>query len=208
MKSPKFVIWTFVLTIFALSSSLRGQVVAGEQLQPELGVYVDIDEEKWGAAKLNLRITNNNFQAFFFDADDLLVEPPLESIIVHYQNFVKKSNARQTIVLSKDGMMLTNKRVIKPPHRYQVRIFLRKNVVPIEYYKKPYEEKEFIGMHIINQLGGSELYDKTHSDPQSVPVAIEEVEGEAQKTGGDNAAEPEATDKEAAGEKSSASEAT
>ncbi|MBK1857000.1 hypothetical protein [Cerasicoccus arenae] len=172
MKFVTSLRFAFALMVLFSGSALRAQVEEGQKLEPELGVYMPIDEAKWGAAEANLRIVNNNFQMYFLDADKLLIKPPLEDVIVHYSNFIKKSNADLTIVLKKDGMMLTSNRVISPPYRYQVRVFLKKMVTPTEYYKEPYEEKEYIGMHMINQLGG-EFYDKSKTEPVSVPVEVE-----------------------------------
>jgi len=161
---------TLLLWLGANSLGADPSVQAGQKLVPELGLYVDIDEEKWGAAQLNLRIVNNNFRMYFLDEDKSLVEPELDSAIVHYGNFIKDANARFTIVLEKEGLAFTSKRVIPPPHRYMCRIFLRKTVDPPGYYEKPYEEKEFIGMHTLNQLGGDQLYEKTHTEPESIPL--------------------------------------
>jgi len=157
---------------------------AGQALAPELGIYVEIDEDKWGASEINLRIVNNNFQFFFLDADKLLVDPPIPSVIVHYGNFIKDSNAKETVLLQQEGLMLTSKRVIPPPHRYMVRIFLKKTVPPEYSFEEPEEVKEFIGMHVLNQLGGEELYEKTHTPPTSIPVEETEDAEEALEAAG------------------------
>lgn len=156
-------------------SALRAELKEGEQLLPELGIYVDINEEEWGAAKVNLRLYNNSFQLFFLDSNDLLVTPPIDDAIVHYSNFIKKSQAESTITLKKNGMMLSADRVIPPPARYQVRVFLRKWVQPAEYYKEAYEEKEFIGLHMLNQLG-EQFAEANTTAPYSKPVPTEESE--------------------------------
>ncbi|WP_309386630.1 hypothetical protein [Cerasicoccus frondis] len=167
--------FVFALLLWGAGASLFGQVVEGQKLEPELGLYVEINEEEWGAAKLNLRIVNNNFQAYFLNAEDLLVKPQVDKLIVHYSNFVKKSNANMTITLEPDGMMMTSKRVVSPPYRYQVRLFLKKTVEPNAYYEEPYEEKEFIGMHILDQLGG-DMLEKTSMEPTSVEVEAQPEE--------------------------------
>lgn len=172
---------------------VSAQVQEGQLLEPELGIYVDIDAEKWGAAKINLRIVNNNFQLYFMDADGLLVQPPIDSVIVHYGNYIKDSNAKNTILLEKQGMMLTAPRVIAAPHRYLVRIFLKKMVDPPEYYKEPYEVKEFIGMHIIDQLGG-DYYSKTQEQPTSVaPPEPEQKDAKASEAAAGTSATSEAS---------------
>ena len=82
------------------------------------------------------------------------------------------------MLLKQDGMMLTSKRVIQPPRRYFVRIFLRKMVEPEEYYKEPYQVKEFIGQHTLNQLGAQ--FNEANATPAySQPLAAGETEGEA-----------------------------
>lgn len=167
-------------TLFIMATQfVSAQVQEGQMLEPELGIYVEIDEEQWGAAQINLRIVNNNFQLYFLDAEGLLVKPPIDKVIVHYGNFIKDSNAKETLLLEKQDMMLTSPRVIPPPHRYMVRIFLKKIVEPEEYYKEPYEVKEFIGMHILNQLGG-DLLQKTQTQPTSVEPPAAEGEEKAE----------------------------
>ncbi|WP_309398436.1 hypothetical protein [Cerasicoccus maritimus] len=178
MKLTANIRFGFSLLFILAAAALEGQVVEGEKLEPELGLYVDIDAKEWGAAKLNLRIVNNNFQAYFLDENDLLVAPPIDKMIVHYSNFIKKSQAKLTIMLEPAGMMMTSKRVIPPPYRYQVRIFLKKTVNPDDYYEESYEEKEFIGMHTLNQLGG-DMLEKTTTEPTSVAPPAEE--GAAEK---------------------------
>lgn len=158
--------------VSAVAEESDAALQVGQALKPKLGIYVDVDREKWGADQVNLRIVNNNFQLFFLDADGLLVDSKADDVIIHYGNFIKDSNAKETVLLEPDGLMYTRARVISPPHRYQVRIFLRKTVDPEPYYKEKYEEKEFIGMHVLNQLGGAELYEKTHTTPTSVEVEI------------------------------------
>lgn len=187
--------WFAVLATLwlAIAPRVSAQVKAGEQLTPELGIYVPIDEEKWGAAEVNLRIVNNNFQLFFLDGQGKLVEPPEVKVIVHYGNFVKKSQNELTVLLKREGMMMTSPRVISPPHRYRVRIFLSKTEEPENAYGKPVEEKEFIGMHILNQLGG-DYYDKTRMEASSTPVE-EEVE-ELAEEGAPAAAAQALTDEE------------
>lgn len=178
MKVAHYLPFALALLFAALASPASAQVKEGEQLLPELGIYVDINEEEWGAAKVNLRIVNNNFQMYFLDEQNLLVPPPLDKVIVHYGNFIKDSNARETLLLEQRGMMLTSIRVIPPPHRYLVRIFLKKTVDPEEYYKDPYEVKEFIGMHTINQLG-SQFVEESRTQPFSEPLPTGDKEGEA-----------------------------
>jgi len=178
MKVASYFPIVLVLALAMLAPSAFAQVKAEEQLLPELGIYVDIDEDEWDAAKVNLRIVDNNFQMYFLDENNLLVDADVDKVIVHYGNFIKDSNARFTLVLKKEGLMYTSVRVIPPPHRYMVRIFLKKTVEPEVYYKEAYEEKEFIGMHTLNQLG-SEFLEATRTQPYSEPLAKGEKEGEA-----------------------------
>lgn len=178
MKFAENLRFGLALLLLMATGALHGQVAEGQKLEPELGLYLDINEEEWGAAQLNLRIVNNNFQAYFMDPEGLLVPPPVDKLIVHYSNFVRKSNANMTITLEPSGMMMTSPRVVSPPYRYQVRLFLKKTVTPDASYQESYEEKEFIGMHILNQLGGDKL-ELTSVTPTSVEVETPAEEKEA-----------------------------
>lgn len=178
MKIKNWLRYFFALLVFTASGALHAELKEGESLLPELGLYIDINEEEWGAAKVNLRLVDNNFQLYFLDGNDLLVAPKVKDVIIHYGNFIKDSTMKNTIVLEQQGLVLTNGRVITPPSRYMVRIFLRKMVKP-NYYTPEQEVKEFIGLHTLNQLG-SEFQEASKTQPYSEPVPTG-AQGEAPK---------------------------
>ncbi len=76
----------------------------------------------------NLRLVENRLALLFLNQENLLVPaPPMNTVRVLVDSIGSATNPRQTVVLqpTAGGLYWTNPRVLSPPHRYRVTVFLQ-----------------------------------------------------------------------------------
>lgn len=159
MKRRYFILF-LVGFCFAGQPFLRAEekvLAEGAPLVPTLGLYL----ERPNGGFLNVRIVNNNFELYFLDAEKKLLKPDYNYAILSYASKVKKSDRKQTLKVSiaPNGLFMTAKRAISPPHDYELRLFLKDKVVDPatvpqypDYGAKNEPEVERYGLNRVNQL--------------------------------------------------------
>lgn len=129
-----------MLALSALCVLLQAQTV-GTKLEPEAGLYVDLDNSQ----KMNLRLVENQVRIYFTDAEGLLIQPPFKRAVVNLQEMRDKDNKYHLMLEKEPGQpWLTHPRLLYPPYHYRARIVLyrdetQENLVtlPMQIFEQP-----------------------------------------------------------------------
>ena len=85
--------------------------------------------------RLQLFVDENVVTAVFIDTDDLVIEPPAESILIVNDDPLSKNQKWRT-VLSPDGAVMTGARKLYPPYDFRGMVIVRfSNADPIPFHK-------------------------------------------------------------------------
>lgn len=127
----------FNITIFLLmliSPIFAGKV--GEELEKR-GVYKDLED----GIRLNIRVEENQFQAYFVDEQNIITEPPVKDIILDLDSSRgRQDNWHAILEPAQEGDFLTAARTIYPPFHFDMRVLLR---YPDESQNQAYANWQF-----------------------------------------------------------------
>ena len=136
--------------LFICSLFFSGAVAFANASELKVGDKLDeggMSYTRENGDKLNLRLVDKQFQLFFVDSGNILLEPDSSKAIVGYTNR-RGDDERRTVVLKPvaDKVYLTSARKIQPPYLYEIRLILVTE-------EDGEEQKEVFKMQLLNKMG-------------------------------------------------------